>query len=462
MKARGFGIAIVTLLSYASLVFSSSSQSTSRHPSGILTGRVVDDEGRPMRGAQVQALIFGYQNGSREALPRGNTATTNDRGEFRIFWLETGMYYLVVHPNAPPDPLSLPAARSGLAYTPSDPDATFVTTYFPGTPDSHKAEAIQVGPGELDVHAIQVAALPTRLIRIQIVNPKLIENTNYFAYFPLVTLRSVVDSPLVSAYPVMPRALGNGEFEMRAGLAPGQYRLLLVVRSPSASYAGTATLTVDQGDPNIIEVPVSRTISVQGQVVMQGSLSSLRVIAIPNASQASGIPVSSEVRPNGNFVLEGVLPGAYTIGVDGADNDAYLAAVSLQGEEVSSSTVALTADVESLKLTLRLKQGGSIRGVVIDETRTAQANVNVMLVPDIEHRSRLDLLRFAITNNQGEFQIHGIAPGNYRALAVQEIQGEGEAFRDPALLERLSAGGTPVTISSGARLNLGLIQILKP
>src|SRR5207249_1709 len=25
-------------------------QSTSRHPSGILTGRVVDDEGRPMRG----------------------------------------------------------------------------------------------------------------------------------------------------------------------------------------------------------------------------------------------------------------------------------------------------------------------------------------------------------------------------------------------------------------------------
>ena len=157
-----------------------------------------------------------------------------------------------------------------------------------------------------------------------------------------------------------------------------------------------------------------------------------------------------------------MLPGAYTIGVDGADNDAYLAAVGLQGEDVSSSTVALTADVESLKLTLRLKQGGSIRGVVIDETRTAQANVNVMLVADIEHRSRLDLLRFAITNNQGEFQIHGIAPGNYRALAVQEIQGEGEAFRDPALLERLSAGGTPVTISSGARLNLGLIQILKP
>ena len=175
MKARGFGIAIVTLLSYASLVFSSSSQSTSRHPSGILTGRVVDDEGRPMRGAQVQALIFGYQNGSREALPRGNTATTNDRGEFRIFWLETGMYYLVVHPNATSDPLSLLSTRTGLAYTPSDPDATFVTTYFPGTPDSRKPESIQVGPGELDVHAIQVAALPTRLIRIRIVNPKLMK-----------------------------------------------------------------------------------------------------------------------------------------------------------------------------------------------------------------------------------------------------------------------------------------------
>ena len=160
---------------------------------------------------------------------------------------------------------------------------------------------------------------------------------------------------------------------------------------------------------------------------MQGSLSSLRVIAIPNASQASGIPVSSEVRPNGNFVLEGVLPGAYTIGVDGADNDAYLAAVSLQGEEVSSSTVALTADVESLKLTLRLKQGGSIRGVVIDETRTAQANVNVMLVPDIEHRSRLDLLRFAITNNQGEFQIQCDAERSRHA--VKAILREGPKYQ---------------------------------
>src|SRR5262249_30202576 len=160
--ARGLSMAIVMLLSCTSLVFSSARQAASRHPWGVLTGRVVDDEGRPMRGAQVQALAVGHQNTVRSMLPRGNTATTNDRGEFRIFWLEPGTHYLVVQPNASFD--AIPTARSRLAYIPADPDASFVTTYFPGTPDIRNAEPIQVGLGELDVHAIQVASLPTRLI----------------------------------------------------------------------------------------------------------------------------------------------------------------------------------------------------------------------------------------------------------------------------------------------------------
>src|SRR5437764_15349604 len=101
-----------------------------RQPAGVISGRVVDDEGRPMRGAEVQAFALGYPYGTRQLTPRGNTALTNDRGEFRVFGLESGLYYLAVHPNPlHPDPqlFSMTATpKTRLPYIPTDPDATFV------------------------------------------------------------------------------------------------------------------------------------------------------------------------------------------------------------------------------------------------------------------------------------------------------------------------------------------------
>ena len=46
-----------------------------------------DDDGRAMRGIQVEALAYGDKDGRRQLLKKG-TSTTNDRGEFRLFWLD--------------------------------------------------------------------------------------------------------------------------------------------------------------------------------------------------------------------------------------------------------------------------------------------------------------------------------------------------------------------------------------
>src|SRR5215510_4100903 len=100
MKPCIWGIIITALLSYGALV-RSSPQSPEHRPSGVISGRVVDDEGRPMRGAQVQALMLDSSRRSPQPRPRGNTATTNDRGEFRLFWLDAGSYYIAVNPNPP-------------------------------------------------------------------------------------------------------------------------------------------------------------------------------------------------------------------------------------------------------------------------------------------------------------------------------------------------------------------------
>src|SRR5262245_34189043 len=93
-------------------------------PAAVITGRVVDDEGRPVRGAPVEALAYGYRNGRRELVTHGNSATTNDRGEFRLFWLDPGKYYLMV---GPPQLLQVPPL-STLGYFPRNPADAFATT----------------------------------------------------------------------------------------------------------------------------------------------------------------------------------------------------------------------------------------------------------------------------------------------------------------------------------------------
>src|SRR5262249_33661031 len=55
-------------------------------PTGSITGRVYDRDGEPLGKAQVQALRSVYKDG-RRTLAIVQTAQTDDRGEYRLYWL---------------------------------------------------------------------------------------------------------------------------------------------------------------------------------------------------------------------------------------------------------------------------------------------------------------------------------------------------------------------------------------
>ena len=62
-------------------------------PLGVITGRVLDDDGDPVRGAQVQAMAYTYR-ASKKQLSSVEQTTANDKGEFRVFGLRPGTFYL--------------------------------------------------------------------------------------------------------------------------------------------------------------------------------------------------------------------------------------------------------------------------------------------------------------------------------------------------------------------------------
>jgi protocatechuate 3,4-dioxygenase beta subunit len=62
-------------------------------PHAVITGRVVDEDGEPVANAQVQAMRYRYTQGRKQLQPFGGSST-NDLGEYRMFGLAPGRYYL--------------------------------------------------------------------------------------------------------------------------------------------------------------------------------------------------------------------------------------------------------------------------------------------------------------------------------------------------------------------------------
>jgi protocatechuate 3,4-dioxygenase beta subunit len=62
-------------------------------PLGAITGRILDEDGDPIRQIEVQTMVYRYTAAGRQLIPRGN-AMSNDLGEYRIYDVPPGRYYL--------------------------------------------------------------------------------------------------------------------------------------------------------------------------------------------------------------------------------------------------------------------------------------------------------------------------------------------------------------------------------
>jgi hypothetical protein len=137
-------------------------------PTGVITGRVFDG-GRPLRDVYVRAMRASFFDG-RRSLRIVEYAKTDDLGEYRLFDLAPGIYFVSALPMDGPriegDTYVLPsipsnangnrsvirtAGAEALAKGLVDPAALdtriFLPLFYPGTTDATAATAIDVQPG---------------------------------------------------------------------------------------------------------------------------------------------------------------------------------------------------------------------------------------------------------------------------------------------------------------------------
>src|SRR6187397_1460070 len=101
-------------------------------PTGTVSGRIIDENGQPALGISVQLLRAAYNVQGRVYQAVGTTAA-DDRGQYRMFGVPPGKYYLNI--GNPPGPIRTPAPTGGVFIGGVPGGVVYTFSYFPGVAD---------------------------------------------------------------------------------------------------------------------------------------------------------------------------------------------------------------------------------------------------------------------------------------------------------------------------------------
>ena len=134
----------------------------------VISGRIVDEFGDPVADASVSAMRSVWSNGKRRLQQTGRNAQTNDLGQYRLFGLAPGEYYVsATYRGADMAIMEMAMITAGAGGGPSGstPTSGYAPTYFPGTTSGADAQRITVGVGQ-EAQGTDFSLLPVRFAKI--------------------------------------------------------------------------------------------------------------------------------------------------------------------------------------------------------------------------------------------------------------------------------------------------------
>lgn len=320
-------------------------------PAGVITGRVVDEDGDPVEGLMVQALRAVYVEGARQLLGM-DAAPTDDRGEYRIYGLTPGAYYVRVMAER----LNL---RNKAGMPPADSLLSYVDTYYPGAHD--ESQAIVLRPAA----AAELSGIDLRMTRTRTlgISGRVVDGETgrpgLSGFLALLNRDKSGEQPSLRRMNVRSQ---DGGFD-GDGLRPGSYRLEASIALPD-SRRGYAVYDFDLTDQSIenMELRTLPSFSVNGQVVLDGreSVSELpkpMQISLELPGAHSLLNPSVLVEDDNRFSVESVVADSYRVGAYGL-GELYLKAARYGGRDASVEPVRFEAGRGELEIVLSANAAG--------------------------------------------------------------------------------------------------------
>jgi protocatechuate 3,4-dioxygenase beta subunit len=422
---------------------------------GVISGRILDEDGAPFAGATVDALVMRSLNGI-QTLTSAASAATDDRGEFRLFGLAPGSYFVSA---ADPAFASVRTPKGVQRYSP---------TYYPGTPLADRARRVTVtGSGE-----------PPRVeFKLQLVPPanvsgRLIGDDGRALVGGTIVIKPVEGEGLPAEVPDQMEILPDGRFRF-VNVAPGRYQIRARAQTDPAAAALFAVYSIEMSGTDVggIQMVLRPGAVLDGKVIVESSggrrppdLTTLRVRAPFIDGTAFGDSLTGLVQPDGSYALRGVMKGVHQIAVDGLPDPWVLKSVTYRGSDITDVPLAVEERQRLRDIRIVISDAAAeVSGIVVNARKLPVASTGVLVgarVPVFWMRTSRRL-RVTFTDQAGRWRIAGLPPGEYFAVAAPMVDHGDLGHRDR--LEALAAAGTPFSLESDAarpRLTLQLTPVV--
>jgi hypothetical protein len=491
-------------------------------PTGVITGRVVDEDRRPMGHVVVMALVIQYLRGERSAYIE-RTVLTDEHGDYRIYWLGPGNYYLAavyedpqrrtidMAPTAPPGRTlfrhraTSPVVSKQVLADGSVEEEAYGVVYFGGTTDLRNASTVEVRSGETFAGAdipMGVGKMKTHHIRGSVI----LGDTGQPAAAAHVLAIPRQQRP--NALIVQGTTNSAGAFDL-SGVLPDSYFVVVsaplptlarVTGGPNPSVdffvgAGTSAvgyLPIDVGniDSDNLRIVTTGGYTLSGHITIEGKsareaesdMSRMTVgltrdpdiIEMPGALMQLPPPPPGTPRPaglteirnqNGQVTAGGdfkmlVSPGDFRVNVASLPSNTYVKSIRMGGDDLLRSGLHVTrASDNDIQIVIG-SDGGNISGSVVDENLVPFLNATIALVPEsVDVNQRLDLYRNTTSDSSGNFQILTVAPGNYKLYAWDWAEGGSWQYAD--FIRTYEASGKNITVQSSSRQEKVQLNVIR-
>ncbi|HET9217978.1 MAG TPA: carboxypeptidase-like regulatory domain-containing protein [Terriglobia bacterium] len=441
-------------------------------PTATISGRVRDTSGDPAAGLLVTLMKPIYNPNGRTFQTVGS-GRTDDRGEYRLFWISPGRYYLAVTGNRNSlTLLSIDGILIGGGASPNEiPNLGQPTVFYPGVVDPSRAVTVEVGSGrELSGIDVLLPHQPVHRVRGRVVDANgQPPRTVSMSLIPRDIAFATLGTGSVNAN----YNPGTGTFDLR-DIVPGNYWLRaqasestatatiqanLVGRTVSealTSISGTrmaAQIPLDvSGDREGIVLSMSAGLSIPGILRVEGAplpaTPAPRVMLRPTAP--NGLSIGTQlVNADGTFTLLNTFSGEYRLGMLNIPADYYVKEARIEQTDVLNQPWVIGDSVRGTVDIVLSSAGGQIEGTVLDSKSQPVSAILTVLIPD-QDRSRAELIKTAQSDQDGKFTFRGITPGSYKIFAWEGI--ETNSYLDPDVISQHEQQAKAVRILEGQKL----------
>jgi uncharacterized protein (DUF2141 family) len=473
----------------------------------VITGTIFDQNNDPLPAARISLMRYVYsaQSGERTLQPRGGSASTDDRGTYRIYGIAPGEYLVRLEsPFSLPGDLrqttdqSMQAALQQFRSTPGGaapaaavqkpvqgPTVAYAPTFYPGSPSPASATTVKLATGEERAGVdMQLQLVPTARIEGIVVGPNGLPAPDAQLSVLGADQSDMAMSMLRTMFG-MTRPGPDGSFSL-AGIAPGQYTL--AARTGDAGRRGgpptpgpvlwaTAEVTVDGQDVSGVRLALEPGMTLSGRVAFEGSGAtppdaaavSVALAPVLSGSSVAMVPQRVQADGQGNFTVLNITPGRYRVSATlaaggpgragqeapsapagGAGASWALKSATTKGREVLDAGLVVrpNENISDVLLTFT-NRVTTLSGTLQDATGRAAPDYFIILYASDQSHWTPFSRRVIQTRpaTDGRFSFRNIPPGEYLLAAVTDVE-PGE-WMDPGFLRQLAPFSIKVSLTEG-------------